>query len=95
MSEKGKTKHETWSHEGEIRMQLVIITYSQINEMKLSHPDVLFAIFSHISILNRNGEDSMRTGTVGIHCSCPHHPWHIKQKQQAEIALRTVTVKWL
>lgn len=55
-----------------------MVTYSQIYKMKLPHLYVLFAIFSNIPILNCNGEDSMWTGTLGIHCSCSHHPCHTK-----------------
>jgi len=38
---------------------LVTITYSQINKMKLSHLDMLFAIIPHVPILNCDGEDGM------------------------------------
>lgn len=55
-----------------------MVTYGQIHKMKLSHLYVLFAIFSNITILNCNGEDGMWTGTLGIHCSCSHHPCHVK-----------------
>lgn len=55
-----------------------MVTYSQIHKMKFSHLYVLFAIFSNIPILNCNGEDGMWTGTLGIHCSCSHHPCQVK-----------------
>ena len=50
-------------------------TYGKVNQMKLSHANMLVSINALLTALNGDGEDSMRTGAVFIHVCGTDRPW--------------------
>lgn len=42
-------------------------TYRQINQMKFSHAHMLISIYTLLTALDGDGENSMRTGAMFIH----------------------------
>lgn len=60
---------------GLILLKGAAYTYREIDQMKLSHADMLVSIHTLLTALDGDGEDSVRPGAVFIHVCCSNRPF--------------------